>query len=317
VIAAADGDGQGHVLRYSSKDLLHWEFAGDYVRGLEQFTGMWECPDVFSQDGEAVLLLSVIDPATAGRPPAPGRPGALWGIAPLKEPAILDCPSLNIQTFDAIDGGFDLYAPQTFAAPDGRRIMIAWTHLWGRNETLEGHGWMGSMSLPRDLSLRDGRILQNPVREINARMEKLETFSLPQPQGDLTFKTCPLMAIELEAEICGDGFLSLDFFCAGDERVSLSYDAAKGAFDFDRSAAGLPSKGLCQTDLRRVIPYRAPKGRFSLRAFIDLSQLEIFVGDGELTFHSLVFPKSTGYGHRLRRGGAVRIITLKTFIIKE
>ncbi|MDR1786877.1 MAG: glycoside hydrolase family 32 protein [Treponema sp.] len=316
VAAAADGAGQGRILRYSSKDLLHWEYAGDYVRGLERFRGIWECPDVFPLDGAACLLLSVMNPPAGGVLPA-GRPGTLWGLAPLETPADLDCPSININPFDALDAGFDLYAPQTFAAPDGRRLLFAWAHLWGGNETLERHGWMGSMCLPRELRAREGRLLQNPVREIEARLEPLEEFADPRPEGGMALETCPLMAITLEAEAGGDGILALDFFCAGEERLSLRYSAAEGAFCFDRSAAGLPAKDLPPGDLLRVIPYRAPAGRLRLRAFIDHAQLEIFVGDGELVFSSLIFPKRAGYEHRLRCGGAAHIITLKTFVIKE
>ena len=29
-----------------------------------------------------------------------------------------------------IDWGFDYYAPQSFQAPDGRRIMVAWANEW-------------------------------------------------------------------------------------------------------------------------------------------------------------------------------------------
>lgn len=69
----------------------------------------------------------------------------------------------------AIDYGIDFYAPQTLETPDGRRIMIAWMQNWdtanSRDESLR---FMGQMTLPRELRVRDGRLIQNPVRDLEA-----------------------------------------------------------------------------------------------------------------------------------------------------
>src|SRR5699024_6133138 len=69
----------------------------------------------------------------------------------------------------AVDYGIDFYAPQTVLAPDGRRIMIGWMQNW---DTCNLHSpeqpWFGQMSLPRELSVRDGRLIQKPVRELDA-----------------------------------------------------------------------------------------------------------------------------------------------------
>ena len=62
----------------------------------------------------------------------------------------------------------DYYAPQTTQAPDGRRILIAWMKSWDTNIFPEGFSWNGMTTVPREVSIReeDGRILQNPVREL-------------------------------------------------------------------------------------------------------------------------------------------------------
>ena len=67
----------------------------------------------------------------------------------------------------AIDYGIDFYAPQTILAPDGRRIMIGWMQNWDTcNPTMIQTSWFGQMSLPRELSVKNGRLYQKPIREL-------------------------------------------------------------------------------------------------------------------------------------------------------
>ena len=68
--------------------------------------------------------------------------------------------------------GFDFYAPQTFRTEDGRRIMIGWA---GVPDTEKAHrnlsvanGWQHCLTLPRELSIKDGKIYQKPVKELYA-----------------------------------------------------------------------------------------------------------------------------------------------------
>ena len=66
-----------------------------------------------------------------------------------------------------MDYGIDFYAPQTVLTPDGRRVMIGWMQNW---DTCNLHTrwvpWFGQMSLPRELSVRNGILYQTPVREL-------------------------------------------------------------------------------------------------------------------------------------------------------
>jgi hypothetical protein len=58
---------------------------------------------------------------------------------------------------ERLDHGTDFYAPVTFNhAP--RRVLIGWMNHWDRAARVAG-----PMSLPRVLSLRDGRLVQEPV----------------------------------------------------------------------------------------------------------------------------------------------------------
>jgi beta-fructofuranosidase len=312
IVSAADAEGQGHLLLFSSTDLQRgWGCEGDYLTGLECFAGMWECPDRFSLDEKELLLLSVIC-SPADTYPLPGSHGSLW--AALKVADSRFCTT----AFDVLDKGFDFYAPQTILTPDGRRIMIAWIGAWANTLPTAPQGWAGSMSLPRELSFVDGRLLQKPAREIEAYLEPLESFSGLSLQGSLTLKSAPCMEIALEAEPGGKETFSLDFFAAGNKKLRLSYDPGEEAFIIDRTNAGLPVRKLAAGEQdRRVIPCRTAGGTVRLRAFIDISSVEIFAGDGELVFTSLVFPEEEEYGVGLHSDSPITITKLVSHSVRS
>ncbi len=84
------------------------------------------------------------------------------------------------QFTQSVDYGIDYYAMQTLLAPDGRRIMIAWMQNW---DTLayrcNDSKWFAQMSLPRELSVKNGRLYQVPIRELDAmRTNKVSTTML-------------------------------------------------------------------------------------------------------------------------------------------
>ena len=68
-----------------------------------------------------------------------------------------------------MDGGIDFYATQTHPCPGCRRIMTAWLQTWSDTEDKpKGCKWFGQTICPRELHIKDGRIVQTPVRELDA-----------------------------------------------------------------------------------------------------------------------------------------------------
>jgi sucrose-6-phosphate hydrolase SacC (GH32 family) len=63
-----------------------------------------------------------------------------------------------------LDYGRDNYAGITFAnAPDGRRIFIGWMSNWEYAHSFPTRPWRGAMTLPRELSLKNGVLTQEPI----------------------------------------------------------------------------------------------------------------------------------------------------------
>lgn len=66
----------------------------------------------------------------------------------------------------SLDFGMDFYAPQTVETADGRRVMVGWLQSWDNYLTPEEFEWSGMMTVPRELKLKSGKLIQNPVREL-------------------------------------------------------------------------------------------------------------------------------------------------------
>ena len=125
---------------------------------------MWECPDLFELDGKWVLLTSPQDMLPEGFEYHNGN-GTLCLIGDFDEDAGVFKEMHN----QSVDYGIDFYAPQTVLTPDGRRVMIGWMQNWdscgirSREEP-----WFGQMSLPRELFVKNNRLYQMPIKELDA-----------------------------------------------------------------------------------------------------------------------------------------------------
>ena len=54
-------------------------------------------------------------------------------------------------------------------APDGRRIMIAWMQAWSNSKFVpDGSKVFWTDDSSRELTLKDNRLIQKPVRELEA-----------------------------------------------------------------------------------------------------------------------------------------------------
>lgn len=167
----ADGTG-GRILLYRSEDGYDWKFESIMLSNDGRFGKMWECPDFFTLDGKDVVLVSPQDMLPKDFEYHNGD-GTLCLIGKFDETTKTFIPESD----QAVDYGIDFYAMQTVEAPDRRRIMIGWMQNWDTcsNNRIPKGKWFGQMSIPRELSIKDGRLIQKPVREIeNLRTDKVE-----------------------------------------------------------------------------------------------------------------------------------------------
>lgn len=182
----------------------------------------------------------------------------------------------------AVEYGLDFYAMQTMQAPDGRRIMIAWLQNWGTNtQPPASQRWQGQMTLPRELSIRNGKLIQVPIRELEAlrrdRVTQQRVIS-----GETTLPGVQGRVIDLMVQVrpVQEGSYQRFFMkVCKDERhyTEITYDPLTNVLSLDRTHSG------CRRDIvhERKCLVRDRQGELKLRVVLDRFSVEVFVNDGE------------------------------------
>ncbi len=298
VAAAFTQQDSGAVLLFQSPDAIHWEYACTLDASHNEAGGMWECPDFFPLDGKQVLMVSPMDMYPDGPGIHPGNNAVV--LLGSWNPETMEFSRESLQ---AIDCGLDFYAPQTLQASDGRRIMIGWMQSWQSADAKpQGFPWFGQMTLPRELSLRQGRLFQCPVRElenyrgpavVHKNVSVTVSTALPEIQGrviDMTLtlrpgQDCRWFRLYL-AE--GDGFAT-----------TLLWRPEEGSMEIDRTASGLPRD---IANIRRF-PVQAQDGLLKLRLILDRFSLELFVNDGQQAASAVLYTPQSAQGIRFEARG--------------
>ena len=277
VQGARKKDDTGEVLLFISDDMESWQLV-NRITSDEPFGYMWECPDYFeltdTMRGGVVKLLSVSPQ---------GLRGEEWdrrnvyqsGYFVLQGDIAGECV---LRTFALWDAGFDFYAPQTFATDDGRRVLIGWMGMPDEesytNLTLES-GWQHCFTVPREVTARWGRILQWPVRELESYRKQLH-------RGMESLAVDDTRCFDLM--VYGRGLIdSLDVTIA--EELHLSWDGTRFEMRFDDEDKASVGAG-------RVSRFEELYELRNVRVLGDLSSVEVFVNDGELTFSTRYYPKN-------------------------
>ena len=271
------------VVQFRSPDGLRWEFDRVLVESRGRIGGMWECPDYFRLDGRQVLIACAMDMEEETGAFHPGN-NAFCMIG-----EELSDGSFRETALQTVDHGPDFYAPQTMLSPDGRSILIGWM----QNPAVETAGldipFLGQMTIPRELSIRDGRLRQTPVRELSdyrrgeVRYRDIqlgpEELSLPGIRGrvlDLSFV--------VNAEPGQYQMFRCRFARKGDCFAELRYEPDTRILTVDRSAA----KTIGTKIMSRQTALQAGGSGLTVRMILDRYSAEVFADDG-MTVMSLTF----------------------------
>ena len=285
VVSSQKKDTMGALLIYRSPDAYRCDFVSTLWENDGRYGTMLECPDFFSLDGHHILLSAPMEMKAMGAEFHPGH-GNMAMIGRLDR----TCYHFTEENVQAIDYGTDFYAPTTLQTPDGRRIMIAWLHNWAYKEYKMTDGpFFGQMILPRELFLREGRLCQLPVREIEKyygrswHREAMPDREHPVTAADMQADcraydmtlTCYISQAISDQPAKKSGFDLLLGSREGDHLL-LSYDAQSEVLIVDRSAAGLRLDIVSQ----RSIPAAIRDGQLKLRLLVDRYSVECFLQDG-------------------------------------
>lgn len=285
-------DGGGQILLFGSPDGFQWKYKKVLASNNNRFGTMWECPDLFELDGKSVLLVSAMDIQEQEYRYHNGN-GTVCLIGDYDR----ETDTFTEQFDQAVDHGMDFYAPQTLLTPDGRRVIIGWMQ---NLATCGLHSrelpWFGQLSLPRELSVKNGRLYQKPVRELDMlRSGKIEyknvelsgTVRLPGIQG----RTAD-MELMLYTNGSEGGCQSVAIYFAQDEKhyTVLKYDPRKSLLQLDRQFSGNDEVP------KRTCRVNDAGGRLELRIILDRYSVEIFINGGEQVMTAALYTKQEADG---------------------
>lgn len=310
---AAERDGQ--ILLFSSRDGLDWKYEKVLAVNHGRFGKAWECPDFFELDGKQVLLTSPMDMLPKGLEYHNGN-GTLCLIGTYDETKEVFTEEQN----QAVDYGIDFYAPQTLLAPDGRRIMVGWMQNW---DTCNLHSpeqpWFGQMSLPRELSVVDGRLLQKPIRELeNLRGKEVKhenvTFSgltkLDGIQGrkiDMELSVRPLDEENMYRKF------AVRFAQNNTYHTAVSFRPLESIVKIDRKFSG-SRRAIIHQRRSRV---NSRNGEIKLRIILDTFSAEVFVNDGEHVLSATIYTDKEADGISFLADGVATIDVVKYDLLME
>lgn len=285
-------DGSGSILLFRSEDAFHWRFDRVLERCWNEYGKMWECPDYFTLDGMQVLLTSPQDMTQLGLEFHNGNNTLclLGRVDP-------ETGSFRRESAQSLDYGLDFYATQTCLTPDGRRVAIGWMQNWDACVCPPDARWFGQMSAPRELAVRNGRLVQNPVRELEAlRGRRVSYTGVPVCEETTlagVFGRLVDMTVDIAPQEPGS-FRKFEIKAARGSRhyTSVVFDAKESSLRLNRAHAGFNRDFVHE----RKCQVRSRDGRCRLRILLDRSSIEIFVNDGEQVMSAVIYTPQTADG---------------------
>ena len=254
VLGSTVGEKYGEVLFYRSDDLHTWTYVDKAFKGPE-YGWMWECPDYFETKGGKVLILSAMGFLKNGEKEK--NQSICFHVEFDQSSCRMEIPD----TYQFLDYGLDLYAPQTTLDAEGRRILSAWV----RMPKVTDEGWIGMFCTPRVVEVRDGHIFFPMHPNVRA------AYSQEIPAGSQRAKDGYLVSLDLEdgEELDVGGFVIRregDRICTDRSAVFPSFPGAH---------------------LRSETP--ALKGGCHLDVVVDKDLVEVFVNEGECVISNAVY----------------------------
>lgn len=248
----------GCALLYRSRDLRQWEYLHTLAEGKPNGRTsanpcdsgeMWECPDFFAVNGKHCLLYS-----TEGK--------VIWTTGEYDEHG----HRYTAARTGVLDHGA-FYAPKSFLAPDGRRILWGWITEKRPEAEFARAGWAGMMSLPRVLTIAaQGQLEMHPAKEVESLRGLLEKMSV-RPDSSVR-RTLDTLRHEMLVHIWLLKQTAVTVRLSQPNRAPWELIVDVKANTIRCGEASFPLPGL-------------PWPRPDLRLFLDGSVIEAFIGGRE------------------------------------
>lgn len=282
LLGARDTRGYGKILLYKTLDLIKWNYAGVLFKSkLMGFPGIFECPSIKKISDKYLLCASINFIRTKGH-----RYQNFASTVATIGDLDLNTGKFKYSKFVELDNGFDYYAPQIISSSDDRIITISWMQMWERTFATAKYNWVGSLSLPREITIKNKAIYQFPVKEILDQETTVQRIERIDKKGIINLSPSCHLSFDLYPNNRKASFVLFD-------RAKIVVDVANSLIVFDRSNFKTKIKSLnkyeeqCQT---RYLDYKIKK-KIHFDIFLDVSSIEIFIDEGKKVMTGLVYPK--------------------------
>ncbi len=314
-IACGLPEKNGHILLYRSEDGFHWDYDKVLAANDYRYGRMWECPDFFELDGKQVILTSPQDMLPENLEYRNGN-GTLCLIGSYDQ----ESRDFTEERNQSIDYGIDFYAPQTVLTEDGRRIMIGWMQNWDTCMQHDRHRpWFGQMSIPRELSIRDGKLIQKPIRELDScRCNKVEYHDVPVSEVvSLAGVEGRVVDLELTVKPADkENFYRnfvVNFAQKEGVKTTLSFRPHEKVLKLDRTCSGSRRAILHQTRCK----VESFEEELKLRIIIDKFSAEVFAADGEKVMSVTIYSDQDAKGISFLSDGEALVNVVKYDLIRK
>ena len=165
--------------------------------------------------------------------------------------------------------------------------MIGWMQSWENNIVPNSFKWCGMMSIPRELSVKNGHLIQNPIREIKNYYKNTIKYENQLIQGEVNLDGISGREIDMTIEISGRDYEDFTISVAKNNEYEtlINFDPKRNIISFDRSY----SSKLGDSLHKREMKVRDQKGKVKLRLIMDKYSVEIFANDGEQVMTSTFY----------------------------
>lgn len=282
VIGSQDKDGLGRAITYQSKNLKDWTYLGEMAKSksIVEEGFMWECPDFFPlKDGEETFDVLLLSPQGILEQEEKFlnlfQTGYFLGQYNQMENSYVH------SDFKELDYGHDFYATQTTLSPDGRRIVLGWMDMWESEFPEREDGWAGALTLPRELELKNKRVIMRPVKELEQlRVKRLDYWNRKINQPTLVCAKEKQVEVNIEVEAVTD--------------FQLNFKSNEGRSFMKLIFKKQENKCILTRSDKKNARYALidKHSKIKLKIFIDTSSAEIFVNNGYAVFTERFYVES-------------------------
>ncbi len=248
--ASKGGEGVVCVYRSDNEDLTKWTYLGVLFKHPDAEVKNVECPIFFKLDGRWVLITSQGQPVD-------------WFVGDLDEKTMRFTP----KTRGKVDYG-QVYAPSVLVQGVERPILWGWI-----NGVPGGKGWRHCLTVPRELSIRDGQFVQIPVSSLLIRPLLGDSVELLKDQRLVAGKVhsmAPakigpqLLSVFVDLGNASSFKLDITPSAAGSHSIPIRYDRTAERIHIGTRSAPMPL---------------SDDGRLTLAIYLDHGVLELWEGE--------------------------------------